>query len=199
MAKLSFRFGSMNVGKSTLLLQINHNYRESGMKTLLLTAAIDNRGKVGYINSRLGASAPATVFDENTDMIKLWQQTDEVACILIDEAQFMSPHQVRQLHKIVAQHGVPVIAFGLRTDFKGEPFPGATYLLALAEELVEMKAICRCGAKSTMNQRLNDAGQTVIEGDQVQIGGNTRYRQMCSRCFYEATEAANLLNQASAA
>lgn len=183
-AKLHFRYGSMNTGKSTQLLQIAYNYEEGGQRIKLFTAAIDNRTSLGEVSSRLGARRAADVFDESTDFYAILSGESDLSCVLIDEAQFMSTAQAQQVHKLAALRNIPVMCFGLRTDFKGEPFPGSTYLLALAEDMQEIKAICSCGRKSTMNMRIDESGKKVTEGSQVLIGGNSRYRQVCARCFY---------------
>ena len=183
-AKLHFRYGSMNTGKSTQLLQIAYNYEEGGQKIRLFTAAIDDRGKIGHVSSRLGASRQAEVFAAGTDFLALLREDEGLRCVLIDEAQFLTTRQVQQIHMLVAMHNIPVMCFGLRTDFRGEPFDGAARLLALAEDLQEIKAVCSCGRKSTMNLRITDGGQKVTEGEQILIGGNSRYRQVCARCFY---------------
>ena len=171
----------MNAGKSTALLQVAHNYEEQGQVVHLYTAAIDDRYGVGKITSRLGARRDAGIFDANTDFLK---QSPQVACLLIDEAQFLTPAQVGQLHRLAQVRGVPVICYGLRSDFRGEPFPGSAYLLALADDIEEIKNICTCGKKATMNVRVNASGQRVKEGEQISIGGNESYRQTCGRCFY---------------
>jgi len=171
----------MNAGKSTALLQVAHNYEEQGQQVKLFTAAIDNRYGVGQVTSRLGPQREAAVFDASYDFL---DDAPRVACVLIDEAQFLSPAQVRQLHQLAQVKGVPVICYGLRTDFRGEPFPGSTYLLALADDIEELKNICTCGKKATMNVRIDAAGRRVKQGEQIDIGGNERYRHVCGRCFY---------------
>ncbi|HYD79436.1 MAG TPA: thymidine kinase [Paucimonas sp.] len=181
MAKLYFRYSAMNAGKSTALLQVAHNYEEQGQQVKLFTAAIDNRYGVGQVTSRLGPQREAAVFDASYDFL---DDAPRVACVLIDEAQFLSPAQVRQLHQLAQVKGVPVICYGLRTDFRGEPFPGSTYLLALADDIEELKNICTCGKKATMNVRIDAAGRRVKQGEQIDIGGNERYRHVCGRCFY---------------
>ncbi len=181
-AKLHFRYGSMNTGKSTALLQIAHNYEEIGQAVAIFTAKIDDRTEVGMVSSRLGVSRPAFVFDDSFDFLNI--NCEYVDCILVDEAQFLNQAQVVQLHKLAARRGKAVICFGLRTDFQGEPFAGSAMLLALADELQEIRAMCRCGRKSTMNARLDDNGLKVDAGPQIMIGGNQRYRQMCATCFY---------------
>jgi thymidine kinase len=185
-AKLYFRYSAMNAGKSTSLLQVAHNYEEQGQRVRLYTAAIDDRYGSGCITSRLGPQREAEMFDESFDFLNAVPEAGRasVACVLVDEAQFLTPHQVRQLHRIAQVRSVPVICYGLRTDFRGEPFPGSTYLLALADEIEELKNICTCGKKATMNVRVDEAGNRVKEGEQIDIGGNERYRYVCGRCFY---------------
>jgi thymidine kinase len=184
LAKLYFRYAAMNAGKSTSLLQAAHNYEERGMKVRLFTAAHDDRSGVGVIGSRLGLNRQAETFGPSTrfDDPALAQG---VACILIDEAQFLTPEQVRQLHRFThAAHGVPVLCYGLRGDFRGEAFPGSAVLLTLADDLEEMKTICACGRKASMNLRVDAEGRRVKEGEQVFIGGNESYRAVCPSCFY---------------
>lgn len=182
MAKLYFRYSAMNAGKSTYLLQIAYNYNETGQQVALLTAAVDDRYGTGRITSRLGIDREAQVFSPDTHFHETL--CDDVACVLVDEAQFLQPAQVRQLHQWAHAKGIPVICFGIRTDFRGDPFPGAAALLALADDLEEIKTICSCGRKATMNMRLAESGERVRDGDQVFIGGNSRYRQVCAGCFY---------------
>lgn len=171
----------MNAGKSTSLLQVAHNYEEQGQKVQLYTAAIDDRYGVGKITSRLGPNRQTAVFDRDTDFLA---SAPEVACVLVDEAQFLTTTQVQQLHQLAQVRGVPVICYGLRSDFRGEPFPGSAYLLALADDIEEIKNICTCGKKATMNIRVDTEGRRIREGEQVSIGGNESYRQACGRCFY---------------
>ena len=171
----------MNAGKSTALLQVAHNYEEQGQKVKLYTAAIDDRYGVGQVTSRLGPHRQVDIFDAGTDFLG---EPPQVACVLVDEAQFLSPAQVQQLHQLAQVKGVPVICYGLRTDFRGEPFPGSIYLLALADDLEELKNICTCGKKATMNIRVDERGVRLREGEQIDMGGNERYRQACGRCFY---------------
>ena len=171
----------MNAGKSTALLQVAHNYEEQGQTVLLYTAAIDSRYGVGQVTSRLGPQREVAVFDAATDFLAA---IPKVACVLVDEAQFLSAAQVRQLHQLAQVKGVPVICYGLRSDFMGEPFPGSAYLLALADDLEELKNICSCGKKATMNIRVDADGKRLRQGEQISIGGNERYRQACGRCFY---------------
>ena len=171
----------MNAGKSTALLQVAHNYEEQGQKVRLYTAAIDSRFGVGKVTSRLGPQREVDIFDAATDFLA---EAPKVACVLVDEAQFLSTLQVQQLHKLAQLRGVPVICYGLRSDFRGDPFPGSAYLLALADDIEELKNICTCGKKATMNIRVDDDGRRIKEGAQVSIGGNEHYRQACGRCFY---------------
>ena len=181
MAKLYFRYSAMNAGKSTAMLQVAHNYEEQGQTVRLFTAAIDHRYGVGKVTSRLGPQRASEVFDASFDFLK---ETVKVSCVLIDEAQFLTPEQVKQLHQLAQVRGVPVICYGLRSDFLGDPFPGAAYLLTLADDIEELKNICTCGKKATMNIRVDANGQRVTEGEQVDIGGNERYQHVCGRCFY---------------
>ena len=185
MAKLFFRYSAMNAGKSTSLLQIAYNYEEQGQRVLLFTAGIDDRSGHGRIASRLGIQRQADVFDADTDFIALLQAHTGLACVLIDESQFLTPAQVRQLHRLAHTANLPCICFGLRSDFQGQPFPGAAQLLTLADDIEEIRTICACGRKATMNIRLDGHGQRVREGAQVEIGGNERYQQVCARCFYQ--------------
>lgn len=171
----------MNAGKSTALLQVAHNYEEQGQTVLLYTAAIDSRYGVGRVTSRLGPQREVATFDADTNFLA---RVPQVACVLIDEAQFLSTAQVQQLHQLAQVKGVPVICYGLRTDFKGDPFPGSAYLLGLADDIEELKNICSCGKKATMNIRVDERGRRIKDGEQISIGGNEQYRQACGRCFY---------------
>jgi thymidine kinase len=182
MAKLYFRYSAMNAGKSTALLQVAHNYEEQGQLVHLYTAAIDTRYGVGKITSRLGPQRVADTFSVETDFLN---QVSKVACLLIDEAQFLTARQVEQLHRLAQVNGVPVICYGLRSDFRGQPFPGSAQLLAIADDIEELKNICACGKKATMNIRVNELGARLNAGEQVSIGGNESYRQVCGRCFYK--------------
>ena len=184
MAKLYFHYSTMNAGKSTLLLQASYNYRERGMKTLLMTAGIDTRAGERRIGSRIGISAEAEVFDAATDLFAHLQAAlaqEEIACIFIDEAQFLTDDQVWQLARVVDDLRVPVMCYGLRVDFMGHLFPGSAALLALADEMREIRTICHCGKKATMVIRRDASGQAVRGGDQVQIGGNETYVSLCRR------------------
>ena len=190
MAKLYFRYSAMNAGKSTALLQVAHNYEEQGQTVRLFTAAIDTRYGIGRITSRLGPSREVEVFDAGTNFLELVSPENNpanlprVACLLVDESQFLSAKQVQQLHVLAQTKSVPVICYGLRTDFMGEPFLGSVYLLALADDIEELKNICSCGKKATMNIRVDEFGNRLKSGEQIKIGGNEQYRQACGRCFY---------------
>jgi thymidine kinase len=186
-AKLYFYYSAMNAGKSTTLLQSAYNYNERGMDTLLFTPAFDNRYGTGKVASRIGLDASAVLFDEVFDFFahieKAVEKQPNIRCILIDEAQFLSKAHVQQLMQVTLDLDRPVIAYGLRTDFMGEPFEGSKYLLAWAEELTEIKTICHCGRKATMNMRVDEEGRVLREGEQVEIGGNERYVSTCRRHY----------------
>ncbi len=186
MAKLYFVYSTMNAGKSTLLLQAAYNYRERGMETYLLTARLDERAGRGQIASRIGLSAPADTFDEEADLLDRLRGRS-VACVFVDEAQFLTAAQVRQLARAADDFDVPVMCYGLRVDFRGELFPGSAALLALADDLREARTICHCGRKATMVARLDAEGRPVTSGDQVQIGGNETYLSLCRRHWRAAT------------
>ncbi|MDB5706056.1 MAG: Thymidine kinase [Sphingomonas bacterium] len=189
MAKLYFYYASMNAGKSTTLLQADFNYRERGMRTLLFTAAIDDRFAAGTVTSRIGLGADAIAFERDTDLtaIAVREGEDPPACVLVDEAQFLTTAQVDQLANLADFHGVPVLAYGLRTDFQGRLFEGSARLLAIADSLIEIKSVCACGRKATMNMRVDASGNAIREGAQTEIGGNDRYVAMCRRHFIERT------------
>ena len=189
MAKLYFYYASMNAGKSTTLLQADFNYRERGMATMLFTAAIDDRFESGTITSRIGLAAPATMFDAGTDIagaVTTRHGETPLACVLVDEAQFLAASQVDQLAWIADSAGIPVLAYGLRTDFQGQLFAGSARLLALADALIEIKSVCQCGRKAIMNLRVDDAGLPIARGAQTEIGGNDRYIALCRRHFVAA-------------
>ncbi|UVO50434.1 thymidine kinase [Sphingomonas sp. SUN019] len=186
MAKLYFYYASMNAGKSTNLLQADFNYRERGMRTMLFTAALDDRFAAGTITSRIGLSAAATTFDAATDIAACVLAQPNPACVLVDEAQFLNAAQVDQLARLADTHGIPVLAYGLRTDFQGRLFEGSARLLALADALIEIKSVCACGRKATMNLRVDADGRPVAEGAQTEIGGNDLYVALCRRHFVEA-------------
>jgi thymidine kinase len=174
----------MNAGKSTALLQVAYNYEENGRKVRIYTAAIDHRYGNGNVTSRLGPQRPALTFDERTNFIDELRDIGDVACVLIDESQFLTPQQVRDLHRVAHTQNVPIICYGIRSDFMGEPFPGSAYLLTLADSVEELKNICSCGKKATMNPRVDESGKRVMEGSQIAIEGDVRYQPMCGDCFY---------------
>ena len=189
MAKLYFNYSTMNAGKSTVLLQASHNYRERGMDTYLMTAAIDGRAGEGRIASRIGISERADRFrpDDNVfAMIENRLTQGGIACVFIDEAQFLSEEQVWQLARAVDDLKVPVLTYGLRVDFQGKLFPGSAALLALADEMREVRTICECGRKATMVIRQDENGNTITEGAQVQIGGNETYVSLCRKHWRDA-------------
>lgn len=189
MAKLYFYYSAMNAGKSSSLLQSSYNYQERGMETLLLLPVIGSRYEANSIVSRIGLKAAANTFEPDDDLreLVLGYKTSGhlVHCVLVDEAQFLTKAQVWQLASLADNAGIPVLTYGLRSDFLGEPFEGSKYLLALADEVVELKTICHCGRKATMNLRIDEHGQPVRSGEQVLIGGNDRYVAVCRRHFCE--------------
>lgn len=190
MAKLYFHYSTMNAGKSTLLLQASHNYIERGMRTYLLTARLDDRAGAGQIASRIGIGQAADTFDADTDLFaRIAARLDEgpCACVFLDEAQFLSERQVWQLARAVDDLNVPVMCYGLRVDFLGHLFEGSAALLALADDLREVRTICHCGRKATMVVRRDAAGRASTSGDQVQIGGNETYVSLCRRHWREET------------
>ncbi|MAW08459.1 MAG: thymidine kinase [Halobacteriovoraceae bacterium] len=189
MAKLYFHYSTMNAGKSTVLLQASYNYRENDMQTYLLTAAIDDRAGVGRIASRIGIGAEADMFRPEDDLrARITERLAQgpLAAIFVDEAQFLTPDQVWQLARVVDDLRVPVLAYGLRVDFQGNLFPGSATLLALADEMREVRTICHCGKKATMVVRQDAEGRVLTEGDQVQIGGNESYVSLCRRHWRDA-------------
>jgi len=195
MAKLYFYYASMNAGKSTVLLQTDFNYRERGMATMLYTAGIHDRSGYGIIDSRIGIKASANTFDAASDLraeVEARRLSGPLHCVLVDEAQFLSRGQVLQLASVCDELDVPVLAYGLRTDFQGNLFEGSATLLALADKLVELKAICECGRKATMNLRVDAEGRAVRAGAQTEIGGNDRYIALCRRHFMERLKEAEL-------
>ncbi|MFT7243019.1 MAG: thymidine kinase [Candidatus Azotimanducaceae bacterium] len=188
MAKLYFYYSAMNAGKSTSLLQSSYNYQERGMRTFLLTPEIDARFEVGKITSRIGLEATASTFNNNSNlftMVTAETETADLGCVMVDEAQFLTRTQVQQLSQICDECNIPVLAYGLRTDFMGEPFEGSQYLLAWADNLKEIKAICHCGSKATMVLRLDESGTVAEAGDQIEIGGNDRYVSVCRHHFFK--------------
>ena len=189
MAKLYFNFSAMNAGKSTILLQSSYNYFERGMHTLLLKPIIDNRDDSGaLITSRIGLEARADTFCEEIDLEKhilKSHQEKRIDCVLLDEAQFLTRDQVWQLARVTDDHGIPIMCYGLRTDFQGRLFPGSAALLAIADDIREIRTLCWCGRKATMNMRVDATGGAVTEGDQVEVGGNERYITLCRRHWRE--------------
>jgi thymidine kinase len=183
MAKLYFNYSAMNAGKSTVLLQASHNYVERGMRTMLLTARVDDRAGEGVINSRIGLSAPADIFDTEDDLYRMVEQRNAsgaIACVFVDEAQFLSVEQVWGLGRVSDDLNIPVMCYGLRTDFQGELFPGSATLLAVADNLREVRTICWCGSKATMVVRLGANGLVMEEGDQIAIGDDI-YVSLCRK------------------
>ena len=188
MAKLYFYYASMNAGKSSHLLQADFNYRERGMATMLWTAALDSRSG-GQVKSRIGLERSAHRFHSDTDLWADVSAANAVApldCVMVDEAQFLTPEQVWQLTRLADESGVPVLCYGLRTDFQGALFPGSAVLLGIADALIELKAVCHCGRKATMNLRVDGEGKAVRQGQQTEIGGNDRYIALCRKHFAEA-------------
>ena len=189
MAKVYFYYAAMNAGKSTVLLQSSYNYRERGMRTLLFTPSIDNRYGTGRIESRIGlrsGAIPLNSVDNILARVRTEHAGQPVACVLVDEAQFLTPEQAWQLSDVADTLDIPVLCYGLRTDFQGKLFPGSATLLGIADDLSELKTICHCGRKATMNLRIDAEGRAVREGAQVEIGGNDRYVAMCRRHFKDA-------------
>ncbi|MFC4700173.1 thymidine kinase [Glaciecola siphonariae] len=190
MAQLYFYYSAMNAGKSTSLLQSAYNYKERGMQVALFTVAFDNRFGEGKIASRIGLSSPAHLFNENTHLyneIASLHEQSPLGCIFIDEAQFLSKAQVQQCLRVVDELDIPVLAYGLRTDFQAQTFEGSHYLLAWADKLSELKTVCHCGRKANFVARLNEAGDVIASGEQIEIGGNERYVSLCRKHFTEKT------------
>ena len=188
MAKLYINYSSMNAGKSTMLLQANHNYIERGMNPRIYTSDLDNRFGKGEIVSRIGLKAKSNIFTSKTDIyrdILNFSKNSIVDCVLIDEAQFLTQNQVSQLGKVVDELDIPVLTFGIRTDFQGNLFEGSKYLLAWADNLKEIKTVCHCGRKATMVLRLNAKGEVVSDGTQIEIGGEEKYVSVCRKHFIE--------------
>lgn len=186
MAKLYFYYSAMNAGKSTILLQASYNYQERGMETLLLSPALDTR-KTGYIFSRIGLEAASISFTKEDNLLDYvanrLKNTPKLKCVLVDEAQFLKKAQVLQLTDVVDKLNIPVLSYGLRSDFRGEPFEGSLYLFLFADEISEIKTICHCGHKAIMNMRIDSEHRKVMEGKQVEIGGNERYIAVCRKHF----------------
>tara|TARA_B100001769_G_scaffold131709_1_gene102950 strand:- start:1116 stop:1700 length:585 start_codon:yes stop_codon:yes gene_type:complete len=190
MAALHFIYSTMNAGKSTALLQASHGYRERGLETMIFTSSKDDRYGESEVVSRVGLRSPAHTYSESDNILKMVHDENEkheLSCILIDEAQFLTKDQVKQLGKIVDELKITVMAFGIRTDFQGELFEGSKYLLAWADKLKELRAVCHCGSKATMIVRVSEDGSIMRSGDQVEIGGNERYLSLCRKCFYSGT------------
>jgi thymidine kinase len=188
MAKLYFYYAAMNAGKSTTLLQADFNYRERGMETMLWTAAFDDRAGAGTIGSRIALNAPASTFDADCDLFAAVGEEltkRPLHCVLVDEAQFLTRDHILQLCRVADELSIPVLCYGLRTDFQGNLFPGSAALLALADALIELKAVCECGRKATMNLRVDAEGHAVAAGAQTEIGGNDRYVALCRRHFFD--------------
>jgi len=186
MAKLYFNYSSMNAGKSTALLQADYNYRERGMTTILFTSSKDERYGKNEIVSRIGISAPAAYFFEDTNLHGTFvkeSKKEPIDCVLIDEAQFLSKEQVHQLGRIVDELDTPVLTFGIRTDFQGELFEGSKYLLAWSDNIKEIKTVCHCGSKATMVIRINSKGDIILQGSQIEVGGNESYIPVCRKHF----------------
>ena len=184
MAKLYFSYSTMNAGKSTVLLQASHNYGERGMKTMLFTAELDTRSKVGNISSRIGLSEKASTFNNDDNLFSSVEErlsTDKISCVFVDEAQFLTEKQVWELSDVVEILNIPVMCFGLRTDFQGKLFEGSSSLLAIADELKEIKTICHCGKKANMVVRVDSNGKVLKEGAQIEIGGNEKYISLCRK------------------
>ncbi|RUO80151.1 thymidine kinase [Idiomarina tyrosinivorans] len=189
MASLYFTYSAMNAGKSTSLLQVAHNYEERRQQVLLMTPAVDDRAGAGRIASRLGIAREALPFTSHCALdqkIVAAHQQQAIDCVLLDEAQFLTPAQVWQLSRVVDQHNIPVMCYGIRTDAFGEAFPGSAVLLAIADKLVEMKTICHCGRKATMSLRVDEHGHAIRMGSQIAIGGNDRYVSCCRQHWKEA-------------
>jgi thymidine kinase len=193
MAKVYFYYSAMNAGKSTVLLQSSYNYRERGMRTIVFTPLLDDRFGAGKVRSRIGLEADAESFGKTDDLLACVKGSLAglpVSCVLVDEAQFLTRDQVHQLTEIADRLDIPVLAYGLRTDFLGNLFPGSQFLLAWADNLIEIKTICHCGRKATMVLRLDSSGKALKEGSQIEIGGNERYLSVCRRHFKESMAGA---------
>ena len=188
MAQLYFYYSAMNAGKSTSLLQSAYNYKERGMESVIFTASVDDRYGQGKVTSRIGLSQDADIFSSNCDLFQLMKEKLDkgpVHCILVDECQFLSKEQVKQICRVVDELKVPVLCYGLRTDFLGEPFEGSLYLMSWADKLVELKTICHCGRKASMVVRMDEQGNALSSGSHVEIGGNDKYVSMCREHFSE--------------
>ena len=194
MAKLYFNYSSMNAGKSTMLLQANHNYLERGLMPVIYTSHLENRFSENEIVSRIGLKHKSNIFTTKTNIYKdISKLTDKfsIDCLLIDEAQFLTKDQVKQLGIIVDKLDIPVMTFGIRTDFQGNLFEGSKYLLAWADNLKEIKTICHCGRKATMVLKINSSGKIILEGTQIDIGGQEKYVSVCRKHFFEKNIGTN--------
>ncbi len=193
MAKLYFYYSAMNAGKSTTLLQSSYNYRERGMQTLLFAPRFDTRCGEALIHSRIGLTQEANLFDADFDLFTFTktalENMENLRCVLVDEAHFLTKKQISELVAITKELSIAVLTYGLRSDFLGEPFEGSKYLLTWADELVEIKTICHCGSKATMNVRIDSQGRPVSSGEQVQIGGNDSYVSVCMKHFRQMVRA----------
>ncbi len=185
MAKMYFYYAAMNAGKSTNLLQASHNYTERGMKTEIFTSSLDNRYGYGEVTSRLGIKAKATLYDKDFNFFQFMQDKQDTACVLVDESQFLTQKQVEQLASVVDTFNIPVLAYGLRTDFQGNLFEGSMRLLAIADSIKELKTMCFCGSKAVMNARIDKDGTVLRSGEQIEIGGNESYVPLCRKHFIE--------------
>ncbi|HBQ1171924.1 TPA: thymidine kinase [Klebsiella aerogenes] len=195
MAQLYFYYSAMNAGKSTALLQSSYNYQERGMRTVVYTAEIDDRFGSGKVSSRIGLSSPARLYNPQTSLyadIASEHARQPIHCVLVDESQFLTREQVHELSEVVDELDIPVLCYGLRTDFRGELFIGSQYLLAWSDKLVELKTICFCGRKASMVLRLDQEGRPYNEGEQVVIGGNERYVSVCRKHYKEALSTGSL-------
>ncbi|MCA6221793.1 MULTISPECIES: thymidine kinase [Photorhabdus] len=193
MAQLYFYYSAMNAGKSTSLLQSSYNYNERGMRTLVFTAEIDTRFENGKVNSRIGLSSDALLFSQQTDigeLIRNENKQEKVHCVLIDECHFLTKAQIEQICKVTDYDDIPVLCYGLRTDFRGELFSGSQYLLAWADKLVELKTICYCGRKANRALRFDSEGAAIYDGEQVDIGGNEKYMSVCRKHYMDAISEA---------
>ena len=188
MAQLYFYYSAMNAGKSTSLLQSAYNYSERGMNSVIFTAAIDDRDGVGKVSSRIGLQSDAHLYQNDTNMLNVLTQmhaNTPLHCVFIDEAQFLTKAQVKQLIDVVDDLNIPVLAYGLRTDFMGDTFEGSHHLLAWADKLFELKTVCHCGRKANFVARLDENGHAITHGEQIEIGGNERYESLCRKHFKE--------------
>ncbi|MGF1793470.1 thymidine kinase [Photobacterium profundum] len=189
MAQMYFYYSAMNAGKSTTLLQSSFNYRERGMRPVIFTAAIDDRFGAGKVSSRIGLEEDAELYNKSDDLwskLSVMHADTHIDCVLIDECQFLTKEQVYQLTEVVDKLHIPVLCYGLRSDFRGELFDGSRYLLSWADKLVELKTICHCGRKANMVIRQDETGHAIADGDQVEIGGNDRYVSVCRKHYKEA-------------